>query len=44
MSEAHNSRSFDWVAALAIISGGAVVVPSLIALAVALVAAAAALL
>jgi hypothetical protein len=43
MTEAHDSRSFDWVAALAVISGAAVMVPSLIALAVTLLAAAAAL-
>jgi hypothetical protein len=44
MTEAYNSRPFDWVAALAVISGAAVMVPSLIALAVTLLAAAAALL
>ena len=37
-------RPFDWVAALAFISGAAVMVPSLAALAVALLAVAAALL
>jgi hypothetical protein len=37
-------RSFDWVAALAVISGAAVVIPSLVALAAALLAVAAALL
>jgi hypothetical protein len=37
-------RSFDWVAALALVSGGAVLVPSLFALAAALLAVASALL
>jgi hypothetical protein len=43
MSEAADDRPFDWVAALALISGAAVMVPSLVALAVTLVAVAAAL-
>jgi hypothetical protein len=37
-------RSFDWVAALAVVSGAAVMVPSVIALAVTLVAVVVALL
>jgi hypothetical protein len=44
MADEHNSRPFDWVAALAVISGAAVMVPSLVVLAITLLAAAAALL
>ena len=44
MTEAADDRSFGWVAALAVVSGAAVIIPSLIALAVSLVAVVAALL
>jgi hypothetical protein len=44
MTEVSDDRSFDWVAALALISGAAVLVPSLVALAATLLAVAAALL
>jgi hypothetical protein len=44
MTETQNSRPFDWVAALAVISGAAVMVPSLVVLAITLLAVAAALL
>ena len=44
MTEAADDRPFDWVAALALISGAAVIVPSLVALAASLLAVAAALL
>jgi hypothetical protein len=37
-------RSFDWVAALAVVSGAAVIIPSVLALAVSLLAVAAAFL
>ena len=42
MTEA-GDRSFDWVAALAVVSGAAVIIPSLLALAASLLAVAAAL-
>ena len=44
MTEAADDRSFDWVAALALVSGAAVIIPSLVALAASLLAVAAALL
>jgi hypothetical protein len=44
MTEAAGDRPFDWVAALAVISGGAVMIPSLLALAATLLGVAAALL
>jgi hypothetical protein len=43
MTEATTDRSFDWVAALALISGAAVLVPSFVALAATLLAVVAAL-
>jgi hypothetical protein len=42
MTEA-GDRSFDWVAALAVVSGAAVIIPSLLALAATIFAVAAAL-
>ena len=44
MTEAADDRPFDWVAALALVSGAAVIIPSLVALAASLLAVAAALL
>ena len=44
MAETDHDKSFDWVAALAMASGAAVMVPSLLALAVALLAVVAAIL
>jgi hypothetical protein len=44
MTEAAGDRPFDWVAALALISGGAVIIPCLVAFAATLLAVAAALL
>ena len=44
VTEPADDRSFDWVVALALFSGAAVIIPSLIALAANLVAVAAALL
>jgi hypothetical protein len=43
MTEAPEDRSFDWVAALALVSGVAVLIPSLLALAATLLAVATAL-
>ena len=44
MTEAAGDKPFDWVAALAVIFGGAVMIPSLVALAATLLAVIAALL
>jgi len=44
MTEPADDRSFDWVAALAFISGAAVMIPCLVALAATLLAVAAAII